>query len=53
MSSVNLKKVIDAARGLIKADLVLKGGKLFDLVTGELTETDIAIVDDTIIGVHS
>ena len=53
MSSVNLKKVIDAARGLIKADLVLKGGKLFDLVTGEITETDIAIVDDTIIGVHS
>ncbi len=50
---MNLEKVIDAARGLVKADLVLKGGKLFDLTTGEINETDIAIVDDIIVGVYS
>ena len=41
---------IDQGRGLVPADLVLKGGRVFDLVTGELVETDVAICGDTIVG---
>ena len=33
------------------ADLVLKGGRVFDLITGDLVETDVAICGDTIVGV--
>ena len=29
---------------------MLKGGRLFDLVSGEMIETDIAICGDTIVG---
>jgi adenine deaminase len=36
---------------LVPADLVLKGGRVFDLITGELVETDVAICGDTIVGV--
>lgn len=42
---------IAQGRGLVPADLVLKGGRVFDLVTGELVETDVAICGDTIVGV--
>jgi len=46
-----LSDVIDQGRGLKPADLVLKGGRVFDLITGELVETDVAICGDTIVGV--
>jgi adenine deaminase len=42
---------IDQGRGVVPADLVLKGGRAFDLITGDLVETDIAICGDTIVGV--
>ena len=42
---------IDQGRGILPADLVLKGGRVFDLVTGDLVETDVAICGDTIVGV--
>ncbi|MBL9073140.1 adenine deaminase [Tabrizicola sp.] len=42
---------IDQGRGLKPADLVLKGGRVFDLITGDLVETDVAICGDTIVGV--
>ncbi len=42
---------IDQGRGIVPADLVLKGGRVFDLVTGDLVETDVAICGDTIVGV--
>lgn len=42
---------IDQGRGKVPADLVLKGGRVFDLITGELVETDVAICGDTIVGV--
>lgn len=42
---------IDQGRGRVPADLVLKGGRVFDLITGELVETDVAICGDTIVGV--
>jgi adenine deaminase len=46
-----LADLIDQGRGLAPADLVLKGGRVFDLVTGDLVETDVAICGDTIVGV--
>lgn len=42
---------IAQGRGLEPADLVLKGGRVFDLITGDLVETDVAICGDTIVGV--
>ncbi|THD85861.1 adenine deaminase [Aliigemmobacter aestuarii] len=41
---------IAQGRGAEPADLVLKGGRMFDLITGELVETDVAICGDTIVG---
>lgn len=46
-----LAERIAQGRGAMPADLVLKGGRVFDLVTGELVETDVAICGDTIVGV--
>ena len=48
--SERLTRRIDQGRGEEPADLVLKGGRLFDLVSGEIIETDIAICGDTIVG---
>jgi adenine deaminase len=47
----SLSDRIDQGRGLVAADLVLKGGRVFDLITGDLVETDVAICGDTIVGV--
>lgn len=46
-----LGALIDQGRGLEPADLVLKGGQVFDLISGELVESDVAICGDTIVGV--
>jgi adenine deaminase len=51
MPKAPLTDRIDQGRGLKPADLVLKGGRVFDLITGELVETDVAICGDTIVGV--
>ena len=40
---------IEQGRGLVPADLVLKGGRVFDLITGDLVDTDVAICGDTIV----
>jgi len=45
-----LQDLIDQGRGVTPADLVLKGGRVFDLITGELVQTDVAICGDTIVG---
>ncbi len=50
-SPTPLTALIDQGRGLVPADLVLKGGRVFDLITGDLVETDVAICGDTIVGV--
>ncbi|MCB6179630.1 adenine deaminase [Rhodobacter sp. Har01] len=47
----SLSQLIDQGRGVEPADLVLKGGRVFDLISGELVETDVAICGDTIVGV--
>ena len=48
---MSLSDRIDQGRGLEPADLVLKGGRMFDLITSDLVETDVAICGDTIVGV--
>ena len=47
----DLSRIIEQARGLTPADLVLKGGKVLDLVTGDLLVGDVAICGDTIAGI--
>ena len=47
-----LETKIAQGRGDEAADLVLKGGRIFDLVTGELIAGDVAICGDTIVGVY-
>ncbi|NKN39698.1 adenine deaminase [Agrobacterium sp. a22-2] len=45
-----LERRIDQGTGREPADLVLKGGRFFDLVTGELVTSDIALCGDRIVG---
>ena len=45
-----LKRAIEQGQGLARADVVLKGGRIFDLVTGELVRSDVAIMSDRIVG---
>jgi adenine deaminase len=47
----DLADLIAAGRGEVPADIVLRGGRVFDLVTGDLVDTDVAITGDTIVGV--
>ncbi len=47
-----LARAIAQGRSLAEADLVLKGGRIFDLVTGELIKSDVAITGDRIVGTH-
>ncbi|EEW25851.1 adenine deaminase [Rhodobacter ferrooxidans] len=46
-----LSDLIAQGRGLVPADLVLRGGLVFDLITGDLVPGDVAICGDTIVGV--
>ncbi|MGY9049150.1 MAG: adenine deaminase [Rhodobacterales bacterium] len=47
----NLTQRIAQARGDEPADLVLRGGQIFDLMTGEMLTGDVAICGDTIVGI--
>lgn len=47
----DLEHRIAVARGEAPADIVLKNGSIFDLMTGELIVGDVAIVGDRIAGV--
>ncbi len=46
----SLENRIDQGTGRTPADIVLKNGRFFDLVTGELVASDIALCGDTIVG---
>lgn len=48
--SEKLERLIDQGVGREPADIVLKGGQFFDLVTGDLVASDIAICGDRIVG---
>lgn len=45
-----LKKIIKAARGQIKCDLVLRNARVINVYSAEIIETDVAILGDKIIG---
>ena len=47
-----LERYIDQGVGREPADIVLKGGQFFDLVTGELVASDIAVCGDRIVGTY-
>ena len=47
-----LSRAIQQGRGAAASDIVLKGGQLFDLVSGELVKSDVAICGDRIVGTH-
>lgn len=44
--------MIKAGSGAEPADLVIRNARLLDLISGTITETDIAIVGDRIVGTH-
>ena len=46
----DLESRIAQARGDASADLVLRGGRVLDLITGDLIGGDVAICGDTIVG---
>lgn len=46
-----LKRRIRASRGTIAPDLVLAGGRVVNVFTGEIIEADVAISDGVIVGV--
>jgi len=48
---VQLREKIDAAEGVRKADLVLTGGRLVNVATGEVYPADVAVVGDMIAAV--
>ncbi|WP_457108642.1 adenine deaminase [Methylobacterium sp. P5_C11] len=45
-----LRRIIAQGQGRAEADLVLKGGRFLDLVTGDLVASDIAVCGDRIVG---
>jgi adenine deaminase len=47
----DLEKRIAQGRGDAPADLVLRGGEVFDLITGAMIAGDVAICGDTIVGI--
>ena len=51
-SADTIARRVAQGRGLEPADLVIRGVRLLDLVTGALVETDVAICGDTIVGTY-
>ena len=47
----DMERRIAQGRGDVPADLVLRGGQVFDLITGALIAGDVAICGDTIVGI--
>lgn len=52
LNSETLVRMIRVGRGLEPADLVIKDARRLDVISGEITNTDIAIVADRIVGTH-
>ncbi len=50
MGTEFLKRAISQGAGRTEADLVLRGGRFLDLVTGEFVASDIALCGDRIVG---
>lgn len=52
-STQNLTRMIMVGKTAEKADLVIKNVQILDVITGAINQTDIAIVDDRIVGTHA
>ena len=52
-SAASLTRMIMAGQGKEPADIVIMNTRLLDVITGSVTETDIAIVEDRIVGTHA
>jgi len=52
-SPATLTRMIMAGQGKAPADLVIRDVNLLDVITGAVTRTDIAIVEDRIVGTHA
>jgi adenine deaminase len=52
-SAATLARMIRAGRGLEPADIVIKNVRMLDVITSVITQTDIAIVKDRIVGTHA
>jgi len=52
-TAATLTRMIMAGQGREPADLVIRNVQLLDVITGAVTDTDIAIVDDRIVGTHA
>ena len=50
---MDLEKKISVARGEQPADLVIRGGQLINVFSGEFYQTDIAIMEDRVVGLGS
>ena len=53
ITAADLTRMIIAGQGKEPADLVIKNVRLLDVITGAVTETDIAVVADRIVGTHA
>jgi adenine deaminase len=53
MQTTELGKAIRAGQGKEPSDLVLKNVRLLDVISGAVTQTDIAIVGERIVGTHA
>ncbi|MBU1305897.1 MAG: adenine deaminase, partial [Alphaproteobacteria bacterium] len=52
-SAQTLTRMIMAGQGKQPADLVIKNVQMLDVIAGAITTTDIAIVQDRIVGTHA
>jgi adenine deaminase len=52
MTRAFIERAIDQALGRGQADLVIKNVRLLDVITGSVTETDIAVCGDRIVGTY-
>ena len=50
---MNMQERLAAARGDVEADLVLRGGRLINVFSGEIEETDIVIAGEQVVGFGS
>ncbi len=53
MSPIDLSHLVARARGDEPADLLLRGGQLVNVLSGDIHPADVAIVGETIVGVGS
>ena len=53
MAERNVEKIIDIARGIEKADLVIKNANIINVLSEEIHKGDVAIADGVIAGIGS